>query len=1726
MKRKLVLMLLMVIFTFVLAGCDFLGGNTTTTTTATDTQASTDTTTTTTTTNTSTTTSTTTTTTTTTTTSSGQVVTTTTTTTTSSGVTTTTTEVTTTTESTFDRQDLIDYFIDNATGETPTADEIEAQIDFYQDLFGVTSEEDLYYLLTGMTTVLSGLDLIETLQDARNWYQNAKALGFSREVIVHMMMKLIEQKINEEVLSYDASYYAGEIAALQTAIAANEQTMVTNRTNLVDYCTNQTSNVDTCTGFYDALVASYLANQAYWDEVDTSRWETYRNDWDQDKLNDILWNIDSVLYYTYEYVDTAKQEMYQAAVDELTNALSPSESAMYQNAITLYTAYQTIEYRDVRQYEHVVYQLQDNNDSNLGNKVRDFYGYYQDAANQKNSNEYYIYELQQEQLRAQEQHQVMVAFQGYMNSTAGKAKVELLMMTIYDILDHVIMNLSEDTFNFVLNLLQGNVALTQDDLTSENILLYTGMVKEVLTLLRATLTVEDMDNIASIAKDIFGMYILTQDLTPAEIAAVTVNVNAAIDQYGPMILSTIDDVIAFLDSINQTKADAIINFVTFIQSDMFTQEEVVIEIASLMTVILGDNDLDVAGLLSNMTEIYFDVQYGFFPDEDTVILVKTAISENVARIIELAGIVKDYDSNNLTMDQMLEIEELMARVEAITMMFKGGFEQILNPIKFGYETEDFYILIQQLEGREMTDEELNAQILLFEQLFGLTDEQETYYMITSVLGLVQQVQSFTTITEFQTWFARVHELGFSNTAIAGYIFNFGLIKLNQDLVNGVNSGEIDYWTGEVEYYQQMIDDYDSYFNQIDQLIAADIAALSPELQQTAIDYWNAKLQYFIYYNHANDLVNDAMNSIDYWILDGILSSHDNYLYYLSISDGFNANMMDQNFHQLYDPLDSMQKALIDELLTARDLKNNYYTNTIVPLEDILYANQAYQTFISDVMNNAYMYQSNLQNISWYQSMIDDATSRIAELQMNQASEALLIQDYIDYLSDPTNEQLVKNLIAALLDDGEAILNSMDPATFDLLLQLLMGQSKTDSEYTVYSDTGMTNPLEGIDLSTEAIISYLQDFSVVIETMITNLDSNEVDMIKTVLFDVLEIQLLHEGMLQAEVDETITLYSSLFDFIYLVATESVGSITYTIDHMTVENLQLIIDNIGVLTDETTSVTAKVTAVSTVITTLSDINPDLYNVFVENAIQALFVSGYVFLYSPSEATAFINYVIENGITREEAADNLVDFFVIFANQQLSEYSTISIYDDLQASLDEYQVARDAAIQEVSDIDTDVAYEIALITDPTANGLASSLWTQAIALNQLEDVYNNMYSDATYSWYFNEYTYQELFLYRFGDDKGTAPDMVAYENLWNMQYPEYQQVYGPLLDKWQEFVDAFALYQTDETSLEAYHIYISDTVTYIEVYLHNQRFLRLTAANDVAYYQYQMDVTAISMMDYEQDYRLETVLTSLIDDEMNVQLMKDVVLILFDEVANFASSLTQEQLIQLVSMIETFSQTEGLPAAADMTQFINLVGEIISPLTTTLTAEELDQVSTLIQKIVFSYINAFGDSEATALEAATIIDTYFSDVVLLIPTLSMVLQNATEARVQEIIDQQAIIQAVDGQDDDLSNQIRAIAIANLINAVLVDETIDPDALIATVFGAVFDTQYLMGYEDLSTTVDKVTALQDAFGDVVVSGTVILEYDSSNLTAEQITNINIYHSDVEALIALMDQYFPSGNN
>lgn len=644
MKKKIVLLMFMSLFVFVLAGCDFGNKTTTTTTTSATTSQTT----------------------------SNTGTTTTTTTNTTTGTTTTTTSATTTTTSqvVFDRQDLIDYLV-ASKDYTPEASEIETEITMYMNVLGYDTEEELYQMLMNVDMLMTGLMDVDTLLGFQTWYAGAKSLGFDESMMtttavnaITLLLAQASQIDPDDVLAEIASLEAA-IVALDGDIAAAYVEAALVRDDVVAYASQFLVNPQ-LVNLYDLMILDNQAQNDYY--------ETYYELSDSDKGFD--WEVYNTLenyldeYYYYTYVETDSFDP-QSYMDSFTTLLATIGGDVHDTYVTIlnsYMAWQNGYYLNTMPLEESLYTVIDSDTMLATSVIHEFYYDYQYILWDI---EYYQWDIDDLNYEIEDMRSELMMldlaerFDTYFSTTEGLATTLGMVAMIYDTIDYIATNVSQTSFDFIMGLMSGESIPDPETLTALEIVALISQVKTLLNLVGDSFSEADAQNMIQFSKDISGMFVMTLGLDPTEEAAMITTINTEIETYFTMVGDVVEELLSFMDSISVAKVNAIMDFVDLMNSETATQYETAIAVATVIDVVLGDDSIDLTLLANYAIDGLFDATSMFDPDETAKDALKLTVSEGITDILAQAAVISGYDPSNLTTDQMTAVQDFMATVQTL-----------------------------------------------------------------------------------------------------------------------------------------------------------------------------------------------------------------------------------------------------------------------------------------------------------------------------------------------------------------------------------------------------------------------------------------------------------------------------------------------------------------------------------------------------------------------------------------------------------------------------------------------------------------------------------------------------------------------------------------------------------------------------------------------------------------------------------------------------------------------------------------------------------------------------------------------------------------------------------------------------------------------------------------------------------------------------------------------------
>ncbi|MBN2504560.1 MAG: hypothetical protein JXB20_04375 [Bacilli bacterium] len=1134
---------------------------------------------------------------------------------------------------------------------TETNEEMEEQIGFMMGLLGIPSEEHFYVLMSQVPTLLTQLEGVTNATDFTAWYQSTKTAGFTEEVIVDAVINALMFGLRGQVEYFDIDYMYDDIAYQQGIIDTNTPLMEGIRAQVVDYCNTSTPAGTDCIQLFDYMVDDYHDHFYYQEQS-----ENYLNsiDWNWEIMNK-YYELENLLNEYIEAMYHDEQPLVAAEVmvlfDTTFAALNPELQAELDPLLDAFLDWKEDEAQFTQPLMNDLWEVNDTEGYAVSYTIQN--QYFNDYLNMFwsiNNAENEIHWMEEEIQRRLQEHAQMELIYNYLQTPEGMNKLKLLVISIYDVVDALALNVDPDLFALVMSLATDPMFNPESLLTAENIVLYVDKVVTTLRLVQTTFGTEEIDNLGSIAEDVITLFIDAQDMPEAEKEALKFLVIPQIDAYLTMAATSFDDILTFLDSIDLVKAQAILDAVTYFTGYVPVVEPLMVEtgpavedivyIANLVEVMIGDDSLDLASLMDNMITVYFDMTYFFQADSQLEADVRTNIQANLARLLEMAPLVGAIDPLAMTMADYALLEELIARLEAFGMMFEYGLESMLEPIAFGYDHQKFVDLAYEIGDWDMTSAEAEQLILDLMAMLEETDEETAYYLMMSIMMHVGNFYSVDSFTDLKSWIDGFYGFGMTKPEMASTILNFLVFQMDQDLgPDGWLAQDVLYYTSEIAENQALIVTHQGYLNQID----ADVLAMLVDYgsyTQAEIDafmaHWGNEKEYIIRDIELHFAVSRAgydwnFSYDTYYNLDDLL-----WMYY----EYGEASYLD-DYNSLYAMLSPEEQAIYGPLLTQSgdfySWINNVYWPAYNSFDEAPYEGSGVVEFMYG--SAVYDYEDNFWSIKdiedwifWDQIRLDDVNREIASKTAMR-----------DYLADPLNEVALETLMVAAMDELDNMMNLADPATFDIFTRMIF--ERIGYYYVASLDYIPEEPM--IDMSPEAILGYVQDVAVVLDGLFTTMDPAEDALLLDFIADMIEMQFVADGMTQIEIDAQMLLIEGALAKWYPRVEEVLDIVIVALQGLDITEVDQIMKVIP-KPDQEPSMLQIVNSVAILANVFTnDITPTIddtldYAVLLDYMIELYYDVKYQLVYTNTEMQA-IQDVVANHMT-----DLLPDLYLIAAIQ----------------------------------------------------------------------------------------------------------------------------------------------------------------------------------------------------------------------------------------------------------------------------------------------------------------------------------------------------------------------------------------------------------------------------------------------------------------------------------------------
>lgn len=595
--------------------------------------------------------------------------------TTASNPTTVTTVTTNTTVTTvFHREDLVNFFAEQSGIELDqegAAEAIDAQIGIILSITGIETEAELYQLITNAQTIYESTGAIETFADFQAWYQNAKSLGFNEETITLLASNSLLGFINFYLSEFDSASveaaiqeYQDELDDLNGSLADLLDQQDNMRVAVVAYASAFSEPVRTnIVNLYDAYLMTDQYENDYYDAISEAFYNEY---FDYYTYFDLEYYLEEYIYYTYEVTNSDDPAIYMGLYNTALSQLDPMVQLTYEYVCQAYLDYQEytyeVLYATMDLFDGVINPL---TGEYVSYEISNYYDEYQyismDIEDLYYSIESTQYSLDNYMADLENLDYINIAKE-YLMSASGSATVTAMIAMLYDTVDYVATNLSQSSFDFIVTLMNQEEAPLNPDMSSLEIVAFITQVRQLLVLLDSSFDSADQATLIQFGQDFAELYIPTLELDPTEEAALISTIQTAIASYVTSTDAVITELLDFLNTISVQKVDAIMNIVNISNQIDPSNNAIAIAVANAIDTVLGDDSLDFDLVVGFVVDGAFDAQSMFDPDEVAKAELKADILDSIQTILADSYLIKGYDENNLTSDQLTNIQNFMSDV--------------------------------------------------------------------------------------------------------------------------------------------------------------------------------------------------------------------------------------------------------------------------------------------------------------------------------------------------------------------------------------------------------------------------------------------------------------------------------------------------------------------------------------------------------------------------------------------------------------------------------------------------------------------------------------------------------------------------------------------------------------------------------------------------------------------------------------------------------------------------------------------------------------------------------------------------------------------------------------------------------------------------------------------------------------------------------------------------------
>lgn len=1104
--------------------------------------------------------------------------------------------------------------VSQLTGSSDPLD-IDADLAMMMDMTEVSTEEELFYMLTGVMSLAVDVQRMNSAADVQYLIDKILLLGLDSDMVSRIGFGLIYKGFENDILymTEDISYYQTLIIDINADIVQLEADASGMISSAYSYC-ETTDYVTLCQTYIQNSIDYLDAQKAYHDYENSDVF--YNGDYYFGDLSSLYEAISNYVYNRDLYLDPTAAQGY---LDQY-NLLLAEYGVEEQNILTqLMSLYEDFLVEEIKLYQLGTYNdlyNQDLNGYTIIEVLNDyiFEGYY-DSVNdiyyesyralleQIESQYYWLYSYEYNLDRTTERLSQTTELYDYLSVEANADKVRAMIVVLYDAIFATTGEIDQEMIDIITALVSGDQQFLVETLFVPGNLTYVvNKLGAILFAFENTLSEEDYLLMTTLIKDILPIMIMPDDLTEAQELEFITAFNDIVDHYITVLRVTGDDLIDFMLTFDDAKADQVLKIIGLAMIQTENKDQIAYNIAVSLEVLFGDDSFDIKRLILDSVDIYYLVNQGITFDPLTVEPIKTQVGTNVDTILLLAETISTFDENALTTANLEVLDEFMAWGMNLIMNYDQGFTSLMTSYSYTYTTDDFDNLLYQMGFSEIA--QAKADLIL---LIGETDEEVAYYKLRALFFYLNNLPTLRNFLDVKTWLGDMDSFGLTQDQVVSVGIYFIELQLQQTIDNDwYYHYRLDTLQSDLSYYyQEMLDselvldsivaDFDSY------RLTLDIA-----YQDVVYDYWNA----LIFENILNIEYQNQRNNLEWWIFyDDIAAFETAYyaLYQAENADPYDQAAYDQalldlnNLYAIYSYDQSIINQ-IDYFLNAYEVYFVHNETIYIPASDAFYATITDPFVLADIQGQI-EYHLNLYMSEWY-TYDSYYNSYYFYLQEYENLESKYDDLYLLIDTIANNRALVTDMANILVDEVRYMVANTPDDAFTEIDELIIFALSRHGNYQDFTSTD--------------ILALLQDFSAIMKLRGTTIDAADELIIGDFAELVAGFMADQNMMVDPERAEFITAMSAALLKYRGFADFTLTEIIDLIDNLDQNDVDLLVNNVHAAYS-TISDMERVILISQIIDTVVNVPEFDYNGILNNLLDVYFDLAYEFQDKSTELAA---------------------------------------------------------------------------------------------------------------------------------------------------------------------------------------------------------------------------------------------------------------------------------------------------------------------------------------------------------------------------------------------------------------------------------------------------------------------------------------------------------------------------